>query len=94
MIKAFSNRIIPESCYSTEKTFITYSNFTNKGIIISGCDIENKNVPFVTKNLSYVLYFEKVTSPIGITLPETLFTSPDDSSGEAFPYIIPTWEAS
>ena len=32
MINTSSYRIIPESCYSTEKAFITYSNFTNNGI--------------------------------------------------------------
>ena len=47
MTKVSSNRIIPESCYSTEKAFITYPNFTNKGIY---WDIHREffsyNIPF------------------------------------------------
>ena len=73
MTKVSSNRIIPESCYSTEKAFITYPNFTNKGIY---WDIHREffsyNIPF------HPGYGPEIDYPDGPVEPEYPEEDPDD----------------
>ena len=47
MINTSSYRIIPETHFSTEKAFITYPNFTNKGIYSDSYrEVFPYNIPF------------------------------------------------